>query len=998
MEQSASASRYNLIENGDFRYAKTDWQGSTYTVVQSNDVVHGLESSVVKVVGNPAATQKLSQVVSVSGTKDEPLILSGWAKGDSAQLRGNRTFSMTAVFNYTDGYSSKTFRVDFNPDTNSTENWQYAAIALVPERAYRSVTVRLCYDYNVNTAYFDGIQLYKEEFGTTYTYDANGKVVSTVDLQKQETKYEYTGNDLTEAIMPNGVTYTYTYDDYHNVETATTSAGQTYNFTYDQYGNNTQVSITEAGETITSSATYTDNGNTLVSTTDALGKVTQYGYNLQTGVLEWVQYPEDTAATRTEYTYDAMYRMASAAADTDTGLNMSVSYTYTNDLLTQIETPTTDYNFTYGDFSLRESVKIGTQNLATYDYTDDGNFYLESLDYGNGDSVNYTYDDKGRVTEITYEDEDEVTYQYDNDGALAVVEDSATDMTTRYYYDFLGRMMKYTETADGYSHSVEYVYDSVNNLTTQVEIINGVTHTTSYTYDQHNRLASKTTDGVAVVYTYDDFGRVVTQATKNGDTTVLTESYTYTANSSQIATYTTTIGGSSVTYSYTYDDNGNILSENKDGFVTDYIYDSQNQLLEERNEGAERLWTWSYDNAGNILDRKIYDYAQGIKTDQLSSYTYAYQDSQWGDLLTNYDGDVIEYDSIGNPLDFFPWEFTWEHGRQLSSMYKSSATWSFTYNADGIRTKRTNGTRTYEYFYNGSQLVQLKVDGNTLFFTYDAQGTPATVTYNGTLYYYITNLQGDVTAIVDANGTTQVAYTYNAYGLLVRSLGDLNSGIGLYNPLRYRGYVFDSETGMYYLQSRYYDPAVGRFINADVYVSTGQGFIGNNMFTYCCNNAILNSDPTGTRHAIDGGGGDFELTHYMTYRLEQQTDVYISQNTDTAEVVAVLQIHQNPTAVYLENYQVAQNYSKRIYEKMVVLQKNYQEECLIKSQTDIYSEMMLHYWGYRAFQENQFLINRYPEYYEALQVAEINPSENRTIVLLGMEMVEVYDNILRVFR
>ena len=162
--------------------------------------------------------------------------------------------------------------------------------------------------------------------------------------------------------------------------------------------------------------------------------------------------------------------------------------------------------------------------------------------------------------------------------------------------------------------------------------------------------------------------------------------------------------------------------------------------------------------------------------------------------------------------------------------------------------------------------MQLKVDGNTLFFTYDAQGTPATVSYNGTLYYYITNLQGDVTSIVDANGTTQVLCTYSAYGLRTHTIGNVSSGIGLYNPFWYRGYVYDTETGLYYLQSRYYNPAVGRFINADGYATTGQGFIGNNMFAYCGNNPVVYSDTSGNARnycvmLTDSGGSHNSLIY-----------------------------------------------------------------------------------------------------------------------------------------
>ena len=127
---------------------------------------------------------------------------------------------------------------------------------------------------------------------------------------------------------------------------------------------------------------------------------------------------------------------------TDSGLNLSARYTYTNDLLTSIQTPSTTYNFEYGNFGLRNSVKVGTQELAGYSY-ENGTNRLEELDYGNGDKVQYTYDNRGRVTQQTYEDGAYVTYKYDNSGALAKVYDSETGTTSTYYYDFTDRLMKY---------------------------------------------------------------------------------------------------------------------------------------------------------------------------------------------------------------------------------------------------------------------------------------------------------------------------------------------------------------------------------------------------------------------------------------------------------------------------------------------------------------------------------------------------------------------------
>jgi len=126
-------------------------------------------------------------------------------------------------------------------------------------------------------------------------------------------------------------------------------------------------------------------------------------------------------------------------------------------------------------------------------------------------------------------------------------------------------------------------------------------------------------------------------------------------------------------------------------------------------------------------------------------------------------------------------------------------------------------------------------------FFYDASGYPFAVKYNGDLCYYITNLQGDVMSIVDAQGEVVAEYEYDPYGNILTATGPLAD----VNPLRYRGYVFDTESGLYYLQSRYYDPEMGRFINADALVSTGQGILGNNMFAYCGNNAINCIDSCG---------------------------------------------------------------------------------------------------------------------------------------------------------
>lgn len=177
----------------------------------------------------------------------------------------------------------------------------------------------------------------------------------------------------------------------------------------------------------------------------------------------------------------------------------------------------------------------------------------------------------------------------------------------------------------------------------------------------------------------------------------------------------------------------------------------------------------------------------------------------------------------------------------------------FTYGADGMRTsqvqKDSTGavTATYSYIYNGGKLVRMTYNGTVVEFTYDASGAPLTMTVGNSVYYYVTNLQGDVIGIKDSSGQWAAQYSYDAWGNILTQTGTLAA----LNPLRYRGYVYDDYTGWYYLQSRYYNPKLCRFINADTYAATGQGFVGNNMFAYCNNNPVMFIDRTGTILGLD---------------------------------------------------------------------------------------------------------------------------------------------------
>ena len=225
--------------------------------------------------------------------------------------------------------------------------------------------------------------------------------------------------------------------------------------------------------------------------------------------------------------------------------------------------------------------------------------------------------------------------------------------------------------------------------------------------------------------------------------------------------------------------------------------------------------------------------------------TYTYGNADWKDQQTVFNGRNYTYDAIGNPLSDGKRTYTWQHGRQLATLTQDGTTWTNAYNADGLRIQRTDGANTYKYYYAEGQLICIYRNTTRSFFAYTPDGLPYYITYGGNYYVYALNQVGDVVAILNTAGEAVVEYTYDAWGNILDIEGSMASTLGQFNPLRYRGYVYDNETGLYYVSSRYYDPEIGRFINADAAIGQIGNVQGTNMFAYCFNNPVNMSDPTG---------------------------------------------------------------------------------------------------------------------------------------------------------
>ena len=456
-------------------------------------------------------------------------------------------------------------------------------------------------------------------------------------------------------------------------------------------------------------------------------------------------------------------------------------------------------------------------------------------------------------------------YTYAGNGDLYSIEDIDSDIKFCYNYDSLDRLISsYQLIGSNITLLTQYDYDNENRVSVYHCGIEGAAggtlgHTYSYTYNSNDGNLSKISVtgnniyGDNLVYTYDNLKRL-SKKSITGQYRTLAQEYGYrnissTRTTLQIQNLTWTLQGTTtLAYSYTYDAIGNITEIRKDGsLVALYTYDSQSQLKSETLYDQDLFYTYNYDSYGNI--RSVYK--RQYSTNALINYeSYDYNDSSWLDKLTSYNGTGITYDSIGNPLSYYnggSYSFTWTSGRKLQTSSDNGVNSFYAYNADGQRIKKICSGTIYNYYYSDGALVRQTGGGNTIDFLYDENGSVYSIVYNGTQYYLVKNLQGDVTQIRSVYGTVLVEYAYDAWGNVLDISGTYASTLGQNNPIRYRGYYYDSETSLYYLNSRYYDPAMRRFINADDidFLGTDEGLLSYNLFAYCLNDPVNRTDDSG---------------------------------------------------------------------------------------------------------------------------------------------------------
>ena len=879
LEKGEAPSAYNLVQDGSFTYGNTGW---TYSGTGS----YG------SLTGNIDSERSISQTIplNISG-KRTSLVVSGWGKGNAVYHTDNgitsynssyahemRRLGIKVVLNYSDG-TSETKYVDFN--INIWNDWQFASGAILPKSEdvqITSVTLSAYLSYNACTAIFENLSLIVVPVNF-YEYNDRGYLTADKSASGNDQTMTYSDSDLIEMKAHAGdLEYRYDYhvqgvDSTHQIKTVTAPSGIQTNYNYNLYGRvYGQILLPYEGfQMIMQGYEYDYYGNFLKEDRNIHGTTT-YNYEYATGLLNYVI---DANQNRTSYLYDLSGKLTSVFADldqdgvTDTG-EQDVQYTYdAQNRLIRIDTDTTTYHFTYNDFHQTTSVRIGNQTtpLASYTYNARGGKLIRT-DYADGTYITNTYNAYGRVSSVSYNGVEAYTVTYDGLGNVSYYKENASGLEYLYEYDNVGRMRQYRILSDEtVLMKVVYSYTDDGRMSGISRTISGLgTQDMAVAYNHYGRIKNLTTENDTILTpTYDGYDRLIKRSVNHGGGEVhmeyeywVSEDYT----SMRISSVTFSVGDTEqFTIYYSYDGLGNITEINDGTETRLYTYDALNQMTGEtiytNATGMGTKVTYAYDQAGNLVSKTYSVYNNGTISDSTTT-NYTYGDTTWGDLLTGYDGEGITYDSIGNPLSYYNgkrYTFSWDYGRRLASSIVDGKTNTYTYNMDGIRLTKTVDGVEHTYYYDGGQLIAETWGDSYLRYTYDENGTLLRVYYqNGTtttMYYYVLNLQGDVLEIRDTANNVVCRYSYDAWGKLL-SIKDGNGNaitsvghIGNINPMRYRGYYYDTETGLYYLQSRYYDPVVGRFISPDSYISTGQGLVGYNRFVYCLNNPVILTDASG---------------------------------------------------------------------------------------------------------------------------------------------------------
>ncbi len=864
----------------------------------------------IKIEGDGGSNKFFYQDITSFITIGETYIIGGWGKANAVPHKGyvnsngyhisdGRFFGIYILYEYYDSEypSSDTPDIGFIylPFNTSTEEWQYQMRSFKID-VYQVLSVKVYGRFQgEGTAYFDNIQLYHDKLSTEYNYNlGNGYLDSKINKNGVVTSYDRDSNGNVTVIQEGNKTIEIDY--YQNRITEIAANNVRTAFTY----HSTSKQITETligdngidGEWFKSNTTYTTDYQYIASQTDEFGNTTTAETNHLNGLVETVINANNHLKT---FDYNN-YGFLTQQVETDISNQYTIVKDFIYDSNRRLSGITIDgisYTFHYDHLDRITNIRISGVSYVTLTYLNEqyGLTYsthkVNTQTYGSGDTYTFVYNNEDQIKLIKFNGVDRFEYVYDQSGRLAIYKELQSNNIFFYTYDLAGRIK---QVVDKHGNRIKYTYDEQGNINKYAYEVEQVEREVYFYYDQNTgeylytiyETGNETISKINHIDTTDSLRRLEYIELLIG-TLSFTEHFTYKTPASGRGNASLVVasisykkdGNVQYTHHFAYDALGNIVEISvKNALLVEienfqYVYDGFNRLIREniKTTNYEQTIVYTYDdygdsktndNRGNITSIRRYTYTTGTPSGTpLSETILFYKTSGWKDQITRVEehvGGTLQktstyvYDSIGNITSITSdssQSFEWE-GRRLVEHTIGGVTYTYTYNDQGIRTSKSNGITTTEYFLDGSLVLFEKTGNDVIYYTYDVDGSLLSMNYNGDEYFYIKNLQGDIIEIVDASGYTVARYRYDAWGNNIIDPWDSGLGIANINPYRYRGYRLDLETGLYYLNARYYDPSIGRFISADsinyLDPSSEQGL---NLYAYCGNNPVMYMDNTG---------------------------------------------------------------------------------------------------------------------------------------------------------
>lgn len=649
----------------------------------------------------------------------------------------------------------------------------------------------------------------------TYTYDSGNNLIKIVSPLNNQTVMEYDNlGQMTGITDAAGNKTVFTYNDFGNLASTTDPLRNTTSYTYDAKGINRTSATDARGNRTTftydannrltgithpdgTSRSYTydccsntaitdENGNSitfarnpllnLTKVTDAMGNISESGYDVNSNLSSIT----DPLLMVTRFTYDAANRLTTAANP----LSGSIANTYDpNGNITALKDEMgkqTGFIYDKNNRLLTATDPVGNAVSVTRDPL--GRVSVMNKARGNG--ITTTYDPEGKLLSRTGAG----SYLYDALGNLTKLTD-ATGITT-FVYDAVSRTtgITYPDTL-----SVSFTYDAAGN-------ISGLTYpgglSASYTYDTRNRLRSVSWGGATTTFTYDNVGNVTGETRPNGTGTV----YAYDKNNQLLSIKHSKGANDIATFAYTRDALGNTTAETRtppdqytfSDSVIDTAYNDANQII---NSVGNQNATYTHDADGNLTA------VSGPKSES----------------------------------------FTYDELNRLTQMTINGVVTTFKYNGINHRVQAVRNGQTHNYHYDmGGRLLFETDAGNliTAYYLYAGKRLIGMRTKEGNDYFHLFDKTGNTIALTDATGAVASTYTYESFGTVITSTGDI------YNPFKYVGAygVMDEGNGIYFMKHRYYDAATGRFLQKDpIGFAAGQ----TNLYAYVGGNPVTGIDPMG---------------------------------------------------------------------------------------------------------------------------------------------------------